>query len=58
MLTIRAANIATIGIPIIKAIDALELRFLLLPALGNLNMININHNCQISMGNNSFLSKL
>jgi len=34
MPTIRAVNIATIGIPITKAIDALELRFLLLPALG------------------------
>jgi hypothetical protein len=34
MPTIRAVNIAAIGIPIAKAIDALELRFLLLPALG------------------------
>lgn len=33
MPTIRAVNIATIGIPITKAIDALELLFLLLPAL-------------------------
>jgi hypothetical protein len=31
---IRAVNIATIGIPIPKAIDALELLFSLLPALG------------------------